>query len=76
MQTLIADLLTKLASRLITEGIARLHATDAGKEIDKKLETFKRVYEKAFDGTPITKDQKNEINKAISDFIRGTAGKL
>jgi len=38
--------------------------------IDSELDRLKKALEVAFDGTPITDEEKEEINRAFSDLVR------
>jgi hypothetical protein len=75
IERIIIAVLTAITSKLLNAGLARLHskqiAAGDARDVDEKLEQFKAAYRKAFDGKPITPDQKKELNRAISDFIRG-----
>ena len=74
IERLIFALVTQLASQLLTWVLSR-HAkkTETAvteSEVDQKLSTVKVAYTKALDGNPITKEQRAELNKAFSDFVR------
>lgn len=38
--------------------------------IDQKKEKLKEVVSEMFDGQPVTKEQKEKFQKAVSDFIK------
>ncbi len=73
--SIIVALMTKLTSWLLTKGLEVVHgkqdqaATDA--DIDARLASFKNAYKEAFNGQPVTVDQRQKLNQAIADFIRG-----
>jgi hypothetical protein len=39
-------------------------------ELDRRLHAFKEAYKDAFDGTPITEEQRKKLNASIESFIR------
>jgi hypothetical protein len=74
-----AKVLIKLLPWLTAKVMEFFHGLDekkaAGESVDARLEAMKEAYKKAFDGTDITPEQREELKHAISDFIRGgTAG--
>lgn len=75
LASFLALLLPKLAPWLITEALAEFHSIEnkavTSDEIDQRLAGVKAAYKAAFDGQPVTADQKTKLNKAISDFING-----
>lgn len=75
IESLIAKLITQLASWLFSKVLAFFHGrkqqSDTNKSIDEKLAAFKQVYKEAFDGTPVTPEQDAKLKKAIADFLRG-----
>lgn len=77
---LASTVLLKLASMLMTWVLGQFHQKEAddqsSSDIDSKLSAFKDAYKKAFDGTPITAEQKNELEKSIADFLRNSDGGL
>lgn len=67
--------LTKLGSLLITE-LFKYRAkkeTEAAAEtaIDDRLAKVKAITTEVLDGKPMTKEQREKFNSAISDFLRG-----
>lgn len=75
IQTILESLLTKLASWFFTKVLAYFHGRQqkakTDQEIDLKLASLKQVYKEAFDGTPITEDQRKKLNQTVADFLRG-----
>ncbi len=73
-------LLTNLASWLFGKTLAWIHGrqqkANTEKEINQKLEVLKNTYKEAYDGTPVTPEQRKKINQAISDFLRGGSNGL
>ncbi len=75
MTPLLERLLELIAIKLITMLLSR--QTRQGyvvpdSAIDARLATVRNAYKQAFDGTPITRDQRERLNSALSDFVRGT----
>lgn len=70
-------LLTKLASWLFAKGLEKYHSeldkAETNKDIDERLKTFKEAYAEAFNGEPVTPEQRKKLNAAIADFIRGNS---
>ena len=69
LQKLIPWALTKLMEYFQKKNEIKGVKTD----IDAKLQTVKDAYTKAFNGEPITPEQRKELHRASSDFIRGDA---
>lgn len=75
LASLVALILSDLASWLTTKGLAYFHGqsetavNDA--DIDARLAAFKAAYKAAFDGNPVTPLDKTNLNKAIANFITG-----
>jgi hypothetical protein len=73
----VVTILAKLGSWLVSQGLVYIHgqqvkaATDAS--IDARLSAFKQAYKEAFNGQPVTPEQRQKLNSSISDFIRGGA---
>ncbi len=73
--SIVVALMTKLTSWLFAKGLEVIHSkqdqatTDA--DIDARLASFKNAYKEAFNGQPVTSEQKQKLNQAIADFIRG-----
>lgn len=74
----VLEMLTKLASWLYAEGLDHWNkGQDKSKsddEIDAKLKRLKDAYKKAFDGDAVTKEEKDELKKALSAFLRSDNG--
>jgi len=72
---LIVLIMTKLTSWLLAKGLEQIHSkqvqTQSDKDIDSRLQSFKQAYSEAFNGEPVTTEQREKLKKAISDFIRG-----
>ena len=70
-----AQVMMKLIPWLISKGMEFYHKEQdvkaAGESIDERLKAVKDAYQKAFNGEPITPEQRTELHRAISDFIRG-----
>lgn len=73
--SLASSLLMKLIPWLVAKGIEFFENRNKSKkiksDIDKRLERVKKAYEKAFNGEPITPEQREDLKRAIADFIRG-----
>lgn len=73
--TILESLITKLASWFFTKVLAYFHGkaqhAKTDKEIDEKLAVVKQAYKEAFDGTPITPEQRQKLNQSIDDWLRG-----
>lgn len=70
----VALVLQKLGAWLGTQLLVWLNKRNetavSNSEIDAKLKAFKAAYKEAFNGEKVTPEQKAELKKAISDFIR------
>lgn len=79
LERIIISLLTAVGSRLLTwvlEKNSKKAQTPINEAIiDERLKAVKDSYVEGFDGKPITKEQREKINKAISNFIRSSAGR-
>lgn len=75
IQAILESLLTKLASWFFAKVLAFIHGRQlkakSDQEIDVKLAAVKQAYKEAFDGTPITEDQRKKLNQTIADFLSG-----
>ncbi len=77
INALIVELLTKFCSWLLATSLEQIHgqqeeaATD--EVIDAKLAALKTAYKDAFNGQPVSVEQRAKLNSAIADFIRGGA---
>lgn len=75
LTSLAASLLEKLVSSIAVKlmelyrGKAEKDATEA--DIDNRVALLKDAYKKAFDGNPVTPQQKEELKHAIRQFING-----
>ena len=76
IERILIAVLTPIATRALTWVLERVNEPDAGKDVDDRLAQFKDSYKKAFDGNDITPEQRKELNRAISDFVRGTSSGL
>ena len=78
--SLVVSILTKLTSWLLARGLEKLHLEqdiyEKKNQIDERLKNFKDAYVEAFDGHPLTEEQRAKLKKAIADFIRGDGGGL
>lgn len=74
IQNIIVQILTKLGSWLFAKVLEFYHGKQEQKntdeDIDNKLNQFKEAYKEAFDGQPITPEQRKKLNQSIADFIR------
>jgi hypothetical protein len=65
-------------SWLFTKGLELYHSKRSSMEsdqaIDAHLKAFKAAYKDAFNGQPVTKEQREKLNQAIADFIRNPHG--
>ena len=81
---MISDLLEKLISRLAAWLFARAaeyfqkrkEQSDSDAAIDARLKAVKDAYMQAFDGHPVTPEQRAALKSAISNFLRGPDGGL
>lgn len=79
MQAIVVKILESLVMALVTRLLeyyqkqkAQSDAiTTSDAKIDEHLKNFKDAYSKAFDGTPVTPEQRKKINDAIKELIRG-----
>jgi hypothetical protein len=75
LSTLIAEIITRLASILVAEALKRAEETQVrmqnARDIDGRLDAFKNAYREAFNGEKITPEQDEKLKASISDFIRG-----
>lgn len=67
--------MTKLTSWLLAKGLEAIHGKEleasTDQSIDQRLTAFKAAYKDAFNGKPVTPEQRQKLNQAISDFISG-----
>jgi uncharacterized protein YgfB (UPF0149 family) len=75
---LLEKIISALASWLMAKLLEFIHGQEkkakTEKDIDHKLKDFKEAYKEAFDGNEITPEQRQKLQKAISDFIRSPSG--
>lgn len=79
MSAFLAAILERLVTSLISRLMEywdkkkseenRIKSTDV--EIDRRVLKVKDAYKEAFDGTPVTKEQRAKVNEALREFIRG-----
>lgn len=74
-------LMTKLTSWLFAKGLEVVNAKKLqisnNADIDDRLLAFKNAYKEAFNGQPVTPEQRAKLKQSISDFIRdGSNGGL
>lgn len=72
---LLASMLMKLLPWLVAKGLewfkSKQQTDQTNDDIDKRLERLKAAYKDAFTEAPVTPEQREELKRAISDFIRG-----
>lgn len=78
---LLASFMLKAVSALVVKGMEWYSDHEAAvakqKQIDDNLKLMKAAYKKAFDGQPMTADQREDLKSAIRNFItHGTSGGL
>jgi hypothetical protein len=78
LSTLIGNILIKLGSWLFAKGLEKYHGIRDAKEtndtIDARLKSFKNAYNEAFDGNPVSPEQREKLRNSIADFLRGPDG--
>jgi hypothetical protein len=67
-------LIIKLVSMLLEQSNKNVPAPVTDESIDARLAKFKDAYKDAFNGQPVTTEQRQKLNEAISSFIRGANG--
>lgn len=79
IERIVIALITHFGAKLLTWVIQKTAKNQldavAEVEVDQKLVKLKAAYTEALDGSPVTKEQREELNKAITDFI-GNFGSL
>jgi Na+-translocating ferredoxin:NAD+ oxidoreductase RnfG subunit len=69
-------LLTKIGTALLTWTLSnrakKMQKAIDEKEVDQRLQRVKEAYTDALDGKPVTPEQRKELNKAFSDFVRSS----
>jgi hypothetical protein len=77
---IIVSIMTQFTSWLLAKGLEIIHGKELQKttdgDIDKKLLAFKLAYKEAFNGSPVTPEQREKLKGAISDFIRNAGAGL
>ncbi len=72
--SILTYILTQVTSLLLAKGLEVIHGKEMKKvewdDINLKLLDFKMAYKEAFNGEPITPEQREKLKKAIADFIR------
>lgn len=76
LASIIVAVLSKVASKLLERYHFEQDILESKNQIDERLKNFKDAYVEAFDGHPITVEQREKLKKAISNFIRGADGGL
>jgi hypothetical protein len=78
IEKIILALVTQLGSYLISAVLKsrakKQEAPANPEEVDRRLADVKAAYTEAFDGKPITPEQRKKINLALSAFINGGHG--
>ena len=78
LNNIFVSLMMKIVAFLFTKGLEYFHGqqkkSETEKNIDERLAKFKEAYKGAFDGEPVTPEQRAKLNQAIRDFIRGDGG--
>lgn len=74
INTILAELLSKLASWLFAKVLEFLKGQqqkdETNEDIDEKLQHFKAAYHQAFDGSEVTSEQREKLKQSIRDFLR------
>jgi hypothetical protein len=55
---------------IMSERAKKLKEAATSDDIDKRLATVKEAVTAALDGSPVTKEQREKLNKAFGDFVR------
>lgn len=75
IERIIVAVLMNLLTRLYNLILGRIEAAKQKKAddaaTDARVAAYKEKVNQAFDGTPVTPEQRKEINDALSDLIRG-----
>lgn len=75
LSDLVVRILEGLGTYIVAQAIARSKANQqsaaSDAEVDQKLAALKDAYKAAFNGQPVTKDDKKNLQSAISQFISG-----
>lgn len=70
-----ASMMSKLVSWLVSKGLEWYHGREqkaaTEDDINNKLVKFKEAYKEAFNGEPVTPEQREKLKGSIRDFIRG-----
>lgn len=77
LSDLVIKILSALGSWLVAKAMEKVHEkkeqVETEKDIDQRLQVLKDAYKEAFNGEPITPDQRARLNEAMARFIRGGA---
>lgn len=84
IERILIALITRLGAFLYARALKKIddHAKEkaesdqATKAMSEKLERIKTAYAEAFNGNPISKDQRQELNRSIRDFLRAPSSGL
>lgn len=68
-EKILISLLSDLVSWLYAKALFEQEIKKENQSIDKKKNKLKEVVNEMFDGQPVTKEQKEKFQKAVSDFI-------
>ena len=80
LEKIISNVLLNLANKALQWALdwfnSRRETKKENDNIDQKLEDLKKATSEAYDGTPKTPEQKENLKQAIINFIRGGNGSL
>lgn len=62
---------TKMGRYLWTKYESSSKISKEQREVDAQLERLKKALESGYDGKPLTKEQKREIDEAFAELVRG-----
>lgn len=73
-EKIITSILTNLASKFLTWVLeyfkGKQQQKDTNEDIDQRLDQVKQAYKEAFNGEPVSKEQRQKLNQSLADFIR------
>lgn len=76
LEKLITSILTNLASKLFAWVLeyfkGKQKQSNTNEDIDQRLDQVKQAYKEAFNGEPVTPEQRKRLNQSLADFIRNT----
>lgn len=79
IEKIIIEIVTRLVSWLYARGLVAVKEAQAKKEaeadIDARLEKFNEAFKGAFNGEPVTDEERKRLNQAAADFIRGSSSR-